>query len=425
VILDARTLAVETASSLIKGTQPVPTALAFSNDGSELAYGSVDGTAGVLAVDSDRSIATYHGGTSPVWQISFSADGRLLATSSLDGTAAAGRASGLGRQATDIFGVPYTSPNGFVVLGANSPAPGEGFFFAQQLLADGRSAGRWLYLSPLDTLPGVSPGGRFALVIPRTGQGTMRLWDITQRRLVRSVHIDVRAVDTAFPAVAPDGNIIARGVTVSASRFDLRVFDMRTGRSRVLASTACVNGWQAITFSRSGHLLFAGTGCGLGSVWNVATGRREGRGLALVGQVAAAAFSPDGRHIAVASSDAISVSPIPTTGQVITLTQNTKSVLGVAYSPDGRYLASTGVDRTVRIFDAHTLAQLHVIPQPVAAQQVAFTPDDKSVLSGGPDGMWLWDACTDCENPAALLALARSRVTRSLTAEERRAFEPH
>jgi hypothetical protein len=34
----------------------------------------------------------------------------------------------------------------------------------------------------------------------------------------------------------------------------------------------------------------------------------------------------------------------------------------------------------------------------------------------------LWDACTDCENPAALLALARSRVTRGLTAAERHEF---
>jgi hypothetical protein len=47
------------------------------------------------------------------------------------------------------------------------------------------------------------------------------------------------------------------------------------------------------------------------------------------------------------------------------------------------------------------------------------------VLSSTADSTWLWDACTDCENPTALLALARSHVTRSLTAEERRTFEPH
>jgi hypothetical protein len=31
----------------------------------------------------------------------------------------------------------------------------------------------------------------------------------------------------------------------------------------------------------------------------------------------------------------------------------------------------------------------------------------------------IYDACTDCENPAALLQLAASRVTRSLTQAER------
>jgi len=34
----------------------------------------------------------------------------------------------------------------------------------------------------------------------------------------------------------------------------------------------------------------------------------------------------------------------------------------------------------------------------------------------------LWDACTACENPSALLGIARSRVTRSLTLAERREF---
>jgi hypothetical protein len=36
--------------------------------------------------------------------------------------------------------------------------------------------------------------------------------------------------------------------------------------------------------------------------------------------------------------------------------------------------------------------------------------------------MRLFDACTECENPAALLRLARSRVTRSLTPAERQTY---
>ena len=34
----------------------------------------------------------------------------------------------------------------------------------------------------------------------------------------------------------------------------------------------------------------------------------------------------------------------------------------------------------------------------------------------------IWDACNGCTNPAALMALAESRVTRQLTEDERRTF---
>ena len=111
------------------------------------------------------------------------------------------------------------------------------------------------------------------------------------------------------------------------------------------------------------------------------------------------------------------MSPVPlNVNRTVTLTEHTKGVPMVAYSPDGRYLASAGLDHTVRIFDAHSLTELRVIQQPAAVTGVAFTGDSQDVLSWGADNdVRLWDACTDCENPQALLRLAGSRVTRSLT----------
>jgi hypothetical protein len=64
-----------------------------------------------------------------------------------------------------------------------------------------------------------------------------------------------------------------------------------------------------------------------------------------------------------------------------------------------------------------------VIAQPDAIVGAVFTPDSRDVISYDTgNNVWLWDACTDCENPRGLLTLARSRVTRSLTPAERTEF---
>ena len=85
--------------------------------------------------------------------------------------------------------------------------------------------------------------------------------------------------------------------------------------------------------------------------------------------------------------------------------------------------ASAGLDHTVRIFDARSLAELRVIVQPDAVRGVAFTADSEQVPRwGADDTVRRWDACSDCENPPALLALAQTRATRTLTARERSEF---
>jgi hypothetical protein len=64
-----------------------------------------------------------------------------------------------------------------------------------------------------------------------------------------------------------------------------------------------------------------------------------------------------------------------------------------------------------------------VLEHPDGVENIAFSPDGHSVATLDFAGVIrIWDACADCTNPAALLALARSRVTRQLTANERRAF---
>jgi WD40 repeat protein len=199
---------------------------------------------------------------------------------------------------------------------------------------------------------------------------------------------------------------------------------VRTGKDRTYGKTSCGTGWRGQTFSRSGRFLAAGSFCGEVDVWNVQTGRPLIKPVSIGGELARIAFSPDGTRIAVASwNSTITIIDLRTGRTVAVLTNHTKGVASVSYSPDGRYLASASLDRTARIWDAHTLLPLRVLTDPAPLNWVTFNSTSSEIVTADEANVIrVWDACTDCENPQALLVFAKRRVTRALTAQELRTF---
>jgi WD40 repeat protein len=146
------------------------------------------------------------------------------------------------------------------------------------------------------------------------------------------------------------------------------------------------------------------------------------------------AFSPDGSHLITAGSDGVAKvwdisaalraasrgddTCVTTDQALLTLAGHSGDVTSVSVSPDGTRLGTSSEDGTAKVWDATTGEELLTLSGHGRIFDVAFSPDGRHLGTAGQDGMVRLYVLPIEE----LMALARSRVTRSLTSEECRQF---
>jgi hypothetical protein len=120
--------------------------------------------------------------------------------------------------------------------------------------------------------------------------------------------------------------------------------------------------------------------------------------------VMATAFSPHGRHLAVASGALVQILDALDGRELSVLTHrevggplaSTLGVIwGVAFSPDGRLVATAGADHTVRVRERSSAAQVRILRllSPLGfVRAVVFSPDSTRLATGAGDHtVRLWD----------------------------------
>jgi WD40 repeat protein len=153
--------------------------------------------------------------------------------------------------------------------------------------------------------------------------------------------------------------------------------------------------------------------------WDVNTGQRL---LSMPGPAAGPydnsiiSFSPDGKWLALAGCDGTVVVRDVTSGEVkLAYSGNLACTQSMAFSPDGKLFAVNAGARGLRILDFKTGQELLTLP---GGFEVEFTPDGTRVISVTVDERGQEVVRMYLLKLEDIVALARTRLTRSLTMEE-------
>jgi RNA polymerase sigma factor (sigma-70 family) len=155
---------------------------------------------------------------------------------------------------------------------------------------------------------------------------------------------------------------------------------------------------RAVTFSPSGGQVAAVEADGGLRLLDARTGKLTFNHQVEGESVLAAAFSPDGKMLAVGYANPTDrrgfggtrVLDVESGKEVRMLFGHALPVSAVAYSPDGRLLATGSHDSTVKVREAQTgkeMVKVRALRKGVEVTGLTFSPDGKLLLVGSSDGL--------------------------------------
>ncbi len=384
-------------------------AVAFNPESTRLATGSADQKVKVWDATTGKEIISLSGHTGAIYDVDFSLDGERLVTGSEDGTVRIWDLIPSHELLT--ISIPNSSSGqiAFNMDGTRLAMTGEN---KTVKIWDAQSG------TELVTLPhsgsmvrDIAFDSRGTRVLTAGDDGMVRIWDTTTGNELGAISGHTSFINRI--ATTQDGTHFATtGDDYKAKIWDISLEKLSDTPLLTLDHPGIV---FAVAFNSDGSRLVTGIQDGTVRLWDATTGKDI---LILRGHadsVLAAAFHPNGKSVATASLDGTAKIWNITSGEdLLTLRGHTSEVTSIAYSPDGRRIATASRDGTAKLWDASTGEEsLTFLGDGSGLSDIAFSPDGTRLATGGDNGVRVY--LLQIED---LIALARTRVTRSLTNEE-------
>ena len=219
---------------------------------------------------------------------------------------------------------------------------------------------------------------------------TVRLWDVhtgEQKRILTEHTGDIEGL-----AFSPDGKTLASSGSGDGA---IRFWDVRTSDQKH-AVTGHTSDVDSVTFNPDGQFVASGHEDGSIRFWDGLTGLHLRTFKGSNHYASCLVFSLDGKTLAWASGLDIRLQDAQTGEEKMRLTGHEWGMHSMALSPDGNILASGSEDSTIRLWDMHTGEHKRTLNGHTdRVYSVAFSTDRKTLASGSDDNtIRLWDVDT-------------------------------
>jgi WD40 repeat protein len=438
---------------------------AFSPDGSEVVTADSDGNLRVYDLATFKTVMTLDAGEANAWRVAFSPhEQRIVAgyssgrarvwdvSTRLELTLLAGSASGVeaARFNADGSEVVTASHDGTIRVwhsqprelqtefassssgGTPNPVGGAGYISNSRILTFDGTGRLSVFTASGEQQAVINPGTAVYLVaLNRAGteivtadsDGTVDLWHAigskyTQIPLPSPIHLNGPPL---IVGMSPDGSLIAI-VTPNYSTIQMR----STHTGQLLQTLNKVHAISVVKFSPSGRQMLTGGINGQVEVWDAAKGHRV---LGTPGpSISDVEFNKSGSEFVTASESGVVTVWAARDGRRLHSIDACPSPNTASFSPDGSKIVVACGDGSAPVFAAATGQQLTVLSAASAGtvSSAAFSPDGKSIVTaidaGDAGGVQIWNSELATPSLRALERLAEQRLTRKLTAAERKEY---